>query len=53
STTVVFPKPSLDVIKKWYLCTQGPWAHLVICGHHKDTMQIDAVIRDVVADTKK
>ncbi|EAQ6117367.1 histidine decarboxylase, partial [Salmonella enterica] len=52
STTVVFPKPSSELIKKWLLSTEGERSHLVICGHHKDTHQIDIVIDDIVADLK-
>ncbi|EAP0952143.1 histidine decarboxylase, partial [Salmonella enterica] len=52
STTVVFPKPSSELIKKWLLSTEGERSHMVICGHHKDTHQIDIVIDDIVADLK-
>ncbi|EHG4045361.1 histidine decarboxylase [Salmonella enterica] len=53
STTVVFPKPSVEIINKWLLSTEGERSHLVICGHHKDKNQIDIVIGDIVTDLRK
>ncbi|EIP3426218.1 histidine decarboxylase [Salmonella enterica] len=53
STTVVFPKPSVEIINKWLLSTEGERSHLVICGHHKDKNQIDIVIDDIVTDLRK
>lgn len=50
ATTVVFPKPSAETVKKWLLSTEGERAHLVISGHHKDPSQLDAVISDIVSD---
>ncbi|EAA7440287.1 histidine decarboxylase [Salmonella enterica subsp. enterica] len=53
STTVVFPKPSVEIINKWLLSTEGERSHLVICGHHKDKNQINIVIDDIVTDLRK
>ncbi|EBR8158547.1 histidine decarboxylase [Salmonella enterica subsp. enterica serovar Newport] len=53
ATTVVFPKPSPTVVKKWFLSTEGERAHLVICGHHKDPHQLDPVIDEIICDLKQ
>lgn len=53
SITVVFPCPSEDVWKKHCLATSGDVAHLITTAHHLDTSQIDELIDDVIADSKK
>jgi histidine decarboxylase len=52
SITVVFPCPSENVWKKHCLATSGKYAHLITSAHHRDTSKIDALIDDVIADTK-
>jgi histidine decarboxylase len=46
STTVVFQKPPLPLVKKWQLATQGDWAHIVVM-QNIDRHKIDAFIDDL------
>ena len=50
SITVVFPCPSEAVWRKHCLATSNDVAHLIATAHHKDSVRIDALIDDVVAD---
>ena len=46
STTVVFKKPSMDLVKKWQLAIQGDICHIVVMQHvNKD--KIDKFIEDI------
>lgn len=50
SITVVFPCPSERVWKEHCLATSGDVAHLITTAHHLDTVEIDKLIDDVIAD---
>ena len=51
SVTVVFPKPSQDVVRKWQLAPYEDIAHLIAMPHvTRET--IDAVVDDCVNDTE-
>ncbi|TQI78293.1 L-histidine carboxy-lyase (histamine-forming) [Serratia fonticola] len=52
SITVVFPCPSEAVWKKHCLATSNEVAHLITTAHHLDTSQIDALIDDIIADSR-
>ena len=45
SITVVFPRPSADVVRKWQLAPQGDIAHLIAMPHIT-CETIDAVVED-------
>lgn len=48
SLTVVFPKPSMDIVKKWQLATDADIAH-VICMPGIDRPKLDLFIADMKA----
>ncbi|MFC0225994.1 histidine decarboxylase [Serratia aquatilis] len=52
SITVVFPCPSETVWKKHCLATSGDVAHLITTAHHWDSSQVDALIDDIIADSR-
>ena len=52
SITVVFPKPSESLWRKWCLANAGPWAHM-ITSHHVPRSRIDQLIDEVVADSAR
>ncbi|MGF6192308.1 histidine decarboxylase [Serratia sp. 2723] len=52
SITVVFPCPSEAVWRKHCLATSHEVAHLITTAHHLDTSQIDALIDDIIADSR-
>jgi histidine decarboxylase len=47
STTVVFPNPSDEVVKKWQLATENDLAHIVVMQHHSYDM-IENLIADII-----
>lgn len=47
SITVVFPRPSDKISKKYGLAVSNMRAHLVTTAHHKDSKIIDSLIEDV------
>jgi histidine decarboxylase len=49
SNTVVFPKPSKDLIDKWFLATQDEWAHCVIMPSVSKDI-IDCFLDDIRAE---
>lgn len=51
SITVVFPKPSEKLWKKWCLAQSGKWAHIV-AGAHLPYKRIDQLIREVSKEFK-
>lgn len=49
SLTVVFPRPSMDLIRKWSLAPQGDIVHVITVSHiTRDT--IDRIIEDILQD---
>ncbi|MGV3344487.1 histidine decarboxylase [Enterobacteriaceae bacterium LUAb1] len=52
SITVVFPCPSETVWKKHCLATSGDVAHLIATAHHFDSRRIDALIDDIINDSR-
>lgn len=48
SITVMFNRPSSDVVKKWQLASQGPWSHAVIMPHVTKA-KIRSFVKDVRA----
>jgi histidine decarboxylase len=48
STTVVFPKPAAEIVKKWQLATEGDLAHVVVMQNHCDS-KIDDLIFDLIS----
>lgn len=49
--TVVIPRPSENVCRKWQLATSGDISH-VICRPHVTREQIDALVADMTASDK-
>jgi len=52
SITVVFPCPSPRVASKYCLATSGNTAHLITTPHHRDNRMLDALIDEVIAETR-
>lgn len=52
SLTVVFPRQSPDVLKKWQIATQGEEAHLIAMPHVTRS-QIDEFIQDYAATPER
>lgn len=46
SNTVVFQKPSEQIVKKWQLATLGDWAHIVVM-QNIDQQKIDTFINEL------
>jgi histidine decarboxylase len=51
SITVVFPKPSEKIYKKWCLANSGKWAHIVT-GAHLSYKKIDELIKEMTTIKK-
>lgn len=51
SITVVFPKPSEEVWKKWCLANSEKWAH-IITSSHVSYEKIDEIVFDISRDLK-
>ena len=49
SNTVYFAKPSIEIIKKWQLATQGKYAHVVVMQHLTKKI-IDKFLLDIKKD---
>ncbi|RBP85792.1 histidine decarboxylase [Marinomonas rhizomae] len=53
SITVVFPRPSEEVWRRYHLAVSGSLAHLITMPHHKTTQKIDELIEAVIIDQKE
>lgn len=51
SITVIFPKPSDDIINKWQLATQGNVSHVVVMPH-VTKQKLDSFIQDYISQNK-
>lgn len=49
STTVVFEKPSQQLVEKWQLATKGEWAHFIVMQNH-ERLLIDHFVADMAKD---
>ena len=52
SITVIFPRPSYKISKKWKLAVQDDIAH-IICMPQVDDKTIDSIIKDILEDEPK
>ncbi|ADZ91967.1 histidine decarboxylase [Marinomonas mediterranea] len=50
SVTVVFPRPSENVWRKFHLAISGNKAHLITMPHNKDTKKLDQLIDAIILD---
>ncbi|NEN75315.1 histidine decarboxylase [Pelistega sp. NLN82] len=52
SITVVFPKPTEKIWKKYGFAVSKQWAHLITTSHHNSKERLDIIINDVIQDLK-